>query len=79
MWFMKVIVCNCSCGKNYVGESVTKVVLRWGEHGDSNWNKQSETAKQLKYFPNHQFEWKVLTGAPECMKKKKENFRSVFN
>ena len=45
---------NCSCGENYVGESVRNVVLRWAEHEDP--NKQSEPAKHLKYFPNHQFE-----------------------
>ena len=27
--------------------------------------KQSELAKHLKYFPDHQFEWNVLTRAPE--------------
>ena len=50
---------NCSCGENYVGESVRNVVLRWAENEDP--NKQSEPAKHLKYFPDHQFEWKVLT------------------
>ena len=34
---------NCSCGENYVGESVRSVVLRWAEHEVP--NKQSETAK----------------------------------
>ena len=72
VWFMKVIVRNCWCGKNHTSCWIRgEVVLRWGEHGDSNSNKQSETAKHLKYFPNHQFEWKVLTGAAECMKKRK--------
>ena len=64
---------NCSCGENYVGESVRNIVLRWAEHEDP--NKQSEQAKRLKYFPDHQFEWKVLTRAPE----EKENFRCIFN
>ena len=45
------------------------VVLRWAEHEDP--KKQSEPAKHLKYFPDHQFAWKVLTRAPECTKKKK--------
>ena len=39
------------------------VVLRWAEHEEP--NKQSEPVKHLKYFPDHQFEWKVLTRAPE--------------
>ena len=64
---------NSSCGENYVGESVRNIVLRWAEHEDP--NKHSEQAKHLKYFPDHQFEWKVLTRAPE----EKENFRCIFN
>ena len=39
------------------------VVLRWAEQEDP--NKQSEPAKHLKYFADHQFEWKMLTRAPE--------------
>ena len=45
------------------------VVLRWAAHEDP--NKQSEPAKHLKYFPDHQFESKVLTRAPEYTRKKK--------
>ena len=41
---------NCSCGEKYVGESVTNVVLRWAEYEDPN----TEPAKQLKYFAEHQ-------------------------
>ena len=60
---------NCSCGENYFGESVRNVVLRWAEHEDP--NKQSEPARHLKYFPDHQFEWKVLTRALEYTRKRK--------
>ena len=42
------------------------VVLKWAEHDDQ--NKQSEAAKHLKYFHDHQFE--VLTRATEYMKKR---------
>ena len=45
------------------------VVLRWVEHEDP--NKQSEPAKDSKYFPDHQFNWKVLTRALEHTRKKK--------
>ena len=45
------------------------VVLRWVEHEDP--NKQSEPIKHLKYFPDQQFEWKVLTRAPEYTRKRK--------
>ena len=60
---------NCSCGESYVGESVRNNVLRWAEHEDP--HKQSEPLKYLKYFPDHQFEWKVLTKALEYMRKSK--------
>ena len=45
------------------------VVLRWAEHEDP--NKQLEPAKHLEYFPDHQFEWKVLTRAPKYFVKRK--------
>ena len=60
---------NCACGEHYVGESVGNVFLRWAEHEDA--NKQWEPAKHLKYFPDHQFEWKMLTRAPEYTRKRK--------
>ena len=60
---------SCSCGENYVGEPMRNVVSRWAEHEDQ--NKQLEPAKHLKYFPDHEFEWKVLTRAPEYTRKRK--------
>ena len=60
---------NCSYGKNYVGESLRNVILRWAEHEDP--NKQLEPARHLKYLPDHQCEWKVLSRAPEYTRKKK--------
>ena len=44
-------------------------VLRWAEHEGP--NMQSEPAKHLKCFPDHQFEWEVLTRAPEYTRKRK--------
>ena len=44
------------------------VILRWGEHEDP--YNQCEPPS-LKYFPDHQFEWKVLTKALEYMRKRK--------
>ena len=56
------------------------VVLRWTKHEDP--NKQAEPPKYLKYFPDHQLEWKVLTRVPEYTIKRKilEAFliKSVF-
>ena len=60
---------NSSYDENYFGESVRNVFLRWAEHEDP--NKQLEPAKHLKYFPDHQFEWKVLTRALEYTRKRK--------
>ena len=60
---------NCSYGENCLGESVRNDFLRWAEHEDP--NKQSEPAIHVKSFPDHQFEWKVLTRAPEYMRKRK--------
>ena len=42
---------SCSCGENYVGESLRVIVLRWAKHEDP--NKQSEATKHLKHFPYH--------------------------
>ena len=48
---------------------MANVVLRWTEQEDP--NKQYEPAKYLKYFSDYQFEWKVLTRAPEDKRKRK--------
>ena len=71
---MKHYICviyegNCSSGENYVAESLKSVVLGWAEHEDP--NKQSEPAKHLKNFPDHQIEWKILTRDHEYIKKGK--------
>lgn len=53
----------CTCGNNYVGETERNVETRWGEH--ENIDKNSEPAKHLRKFPNHQFVWKVIFNASE--------------
>ena len=75
---------HCLCGENYVGESVRNFVLRWAQHEDP--NKQLEPAKHLKYFPDHQFVWKVLTWTLEYTRKRKllgafliKSINSAFN
>ena len=60
---------NCSCGENYVRESMRNVVLRWADYEDP--NKQLETAKYLKYFPDNRFELEVLTRFPEYTRRRK--------
>ena len=57
------------CSGIYVGESARNNVLRWAENEDP--HKQSEPTKHLKYFPDHQFEWKMLTRAPAYTSKRK--------
>ena len=45
------------------------LVLSQAEHEDP--KNQFEPVKHLKYFPDHQVEWKVLTRAPEYIRKRK--------
>ena len=59
---------NCLCGENYVSESLKNIVLRWAEHEVA--NKQPGQAEHFKYFTDHQFEWNVVTRAPEYMRKR---------
>ena len=49
----------CSCGTDYVGETVRNAQLRWNEHGNGT-DKNSECAKHLKENDNHKFKWSIL-------------------
>ena len=64
-----MVMLNISASKNHVGESVRDIVLKRCQYEDP--NKQSEPAKHLKYFPDHQFEWEVLTIVLEYKGKRK--------
>ena len=59
--------------KNYVSEYVRNVRA---EHEDP--NKQLEPAKHIKYFPDHQFKWRLLTRASKYMRKRKI-LKAFFN
>ena len=52
----------CSCGNNYIGENIRKVVTRIDEHEQP--NSKSEPSKHLKNNPGHQFNWMILSRAP---------------
>ena len=65
VWFVNVIV---RVLKTMWVNPWEMLFLRWAEYEDP--NKQSEPAKYLKYFTDHQFEWKVLTRVPKYTRKR---------
>ena len=52
----------CSCGHNYMGETIAKAVTRIDEHEQP--NGKSEPFKHLKNNPWHKFDWMILSRAP---------------
>ena len=52
----------CSCGNNYIGETIKNVVTRIDELKQP--NGKSEPSKQFKNNPGHQFNWMILSRAP---------------
>ena len=60
----------CTCGADYIGETVRNARLRWDEH-DNGTDKKSECAKHLKDNYTHEFEWSVLSLAPKSTFKRK--------
>ena len=59
----------CSCGNNYIGETIRNVVTRINEHEQP--NSKSEPFKHLKNNPRHQFNWMILSRAPSHRLKRK--------
>jgi len=57
----KVYMGTCSCGEIYVGETKRNVETRWREHENPKFN--SEPAKHLLNYPEHSFDWTVLSSA----------------
>ena len=51
----------CSCGVDYIGETVRNLAVRIAEH--SNPSHTSEPAKHLQENPSHSFTWRVLSSA----------------
>ena len=59
----------CSCGQNYVGETIRNATTRWREH--ENPIKNTEPGKHLEKNPTHSFAWSVLSIASKHDKTRK--------
>ena len=64
------VVCkgDCSCGVDYIGETVRNLAVRITEH--SNPLHNSEPAKHLRENPSHSFTWRVLSSAQTFHKRR---------
>ena len=60
---------ECSCKETYVGETKRNATTRWAEHKAT--NGTSEPAKHISRNTSHEFEWKVLSRAPDDWRKKR--------
>ena len=74
---------DCSCGVDYIGETVRNLAVRIAEH--SNPAHTSEPAKHLRENPSHAFTWRVLSSAQTFQKRRIveglmiQQFRSSLN
>ena len=59
---------ECSCGENYVGETMRSFEVRITEH--SNICHTLEPARHLLENPSHSFQWRVLCSARYYFKRK---------
>ena len=60
----------CSCGADYIGETICNVKIRWNEH-ESGIDKNSECFKHLQEHLSYSFQWSVLSIAPRNTFKRK--------
>ena len=60
----------CSCGADYMGETVRIAQLQWNEH-ENNADKNSECAKHLNENNNHEFKLSIVSLAPKILIKRK--------
>ena len=58
---------ECSCRDTYIGETKRNAVIRWKEHNRN--NQKSEPSKHLVQNPDHEFNWSILTRAPQDNRK----------
>ena len=65
----------CSCSQVYIGETKRNFEVRWSEHEDI--RKDSQPAKHLSNYPDHKFEWKIISHALKNQKLRK-NIESSF-
>ena len=52
----------CSCGNNYIGETIRNAVTKIYEREQP--NGKSEPSKHLKNSPGHKLDWMILSRAP---------------
>ena len=52
----------CSCGNNYLGETIRNAVTRIDEHKQP--NVKSESSKHLQNNPGPKFDWIIISKAP---------------
>ena len=60
----------CSCGADYIGETVRDARLRWNEH-ENGTDKNSGCAKNLNENDFPEFKWFILSVAPKVLFKRK--------
>ena len=59
----------CSCGNNYIGETIRNAVTRIDEHEQP--NGKSEPSKHIKNNTGHKSDWMILSRAPAHRLKRK--------
>ena len=60
----------CSCGADYIGETVRNARLRWNDH-ENGIDKNSECAKHSNENDDHEFKRSILSLAPKISVKRK--------
>ena len=60
---------KCSCGRQYIGETIRNSDIRWNEHEST--TGKSQPAKHLADKKSHMFMWKVLSSALLHLPKRK--------
>ena len=60
----------CSCGADYIGETIRNSEIRWNEHSTGK-DKNPDCVKHLNDHFGREFQWFVLSGASKnCLKRK---------
>ena len=60
----------CSCGADYIGETIRNSEIRWNEHITVK-DQNSDCVKHLNNHFDHEFRWFVLSHASKnCLKRK---------
>ena len=55
---------KCSCGEEYIGETVRMTDIRWNEHIPLPNRTLTDPGKHIEENSTHEFKWKVITRAP---------------